>query len=137
MSAFIGRNCPRNLLPARQAIYFRYFLSPEHFSDADVAHYADSYRDPDHLSAAFESCRAFPDDAKFFAAQRNPIDLPFVLGAGEKDAFAPFVPRIATAMRAHGCANVKTEIIKGSAHYVAEEQPDAVADLIERYAGSE
>jgi pimeloyl-ACP methyl ester carboxylesterase len=40
-------------------------------------------------------------------------------------------------MRAHGCANLKTEIIKGSAHYVAEEQPEAVAELVERYAAPE
>jgi pimeloyl-ACP methyl ester carboxylesterase len=63
--------------------------------------------------------------------------LPFVLGAGETDAFAEFVPRIAEAMRTHGCKNVKTEIIKRSSHYVAEEQPEAVAELIDRYAGPE
>jgi len=58
----------------------------------------------------------------------------FVLGAGEWDVFAPFLPRIAEAMRAHGCASVTTMMIKGSVHYVAEEKPVAVADLILQYA---
>jgi hypothetical protein len=37
-------------------------------------------------------------------------------------------------MRAQGCVNVKTELIKNSVHYVFQEQPAAVAALIERYA---
>jgi pimeloyl-ACP methyl ester carboxylesterase len=71
---------------------------------------------------------------KFFVAQGGHLDLPIVIGSGEHDAFAEFVPRIAAAMRQHGCANLATETIRGAAHYVAEEKPDAVADLIERYA---
>ena len=50
------------------------------------------------------------------------------------DAFAEFLLRIAAAMRAHGCTNLKAETVKGAAHYVAEEKPEAVADLIEHYA---
>jgi pimeloyl-ACP methyl ester carboxylesterase len=42
--------------------------------------------------------------------------------------------RIAEALRAHGCTNVKIEVIQNSVHYVADEQPEAVAQLIERYA---
>jgi pimeloyl-ACP methyl ester carboxylesterase len=128
---------PEKLVAGRQAVYFRYFLSAKHFTDADLAHYADAYRDPDHLRTAFEFYRAFPEDEKFNAEQRSMIDVRFVLGAGETDAFAPFLPRIVKAMHARGCANVETEIIKGSAHYVAEEQPEALAELIERYATSD
>ncbi len=123
---------PEKLVSGRQADYFRYFL--RQFSDADVSHYANAYRDPDHLRAAFETYRAFPADEKFFAAERGRTDLPMVIGCGEHDAFAEFVPRIAAAMRSHGCTNVRTEMIQGAAHYVAEEQPGAVAELIERYA---
>lgn len=130
---FHQTDLPGKILAGRQQIYFRYFLSSEHFRDADVTHYADSYRDPDHLRTAFEFYRAFPADAKFYTEQRNPIALPIVLGVGETDAFAPFLPRIAEAMRAQGCTHVKTEIVEGSAHYVVEERPQAVAELIERY----
>jgi pimeloyl-ACP methyl ester carboxylesterase len=131
---FHQTDLPEKLVAGRQALYFRYFLDAEHFTDADVAHYAHSYRDPDHLSAAFNTYRAFPANEKFFAAQSNPLDLPIVIGSGEHDAFAPYLSRIADAMREHGCANLKTEIVKGSVHYVFDEQPEEVAQLIQKYA---
>jgi len=123
---------PEKLVSGRQAEYFRYFLSQ--FSDTELGHYAHSYRDPDHLRAAFASYRAFPADERFFAAQGSHIDLPIVIGSGEHDVFAEFLPRIAAALRIHGCMNLKTETVKGAAHYVAEEKPEAVAELMERYA---
>jgi pimeloyl-ACP methyl ester carboxylesterase len=123
---------PEKLVSGRQTEYFRYFL--RQFSDAEVSHYAYSYRDPDHLRAAFETYRSFSANEKFFAAERGHTDLPIVIGCGEHDAFAEFLPRIAAAMRLQGCANLKTETIKAAAHYVAEEKPEAVAELIESYA---
>ncbi|MGI8959090.1 MAG: alpha/beta fold hydrolase [Bryobacteraceae bacterium] len=60
---------PEKLVSGQQAEYFRYFL--RQFSDAEVDHYAHSYRDPDHLQAAFETYRAFPANEEFFAAQRD------------------------------------------------------------------
>lgn len=120
------------LVSGRQAAYFRYFLG--NLSDVDVDHYADAYRDPDHLRAAFETYRAFPADAKFFTAQTGRTDIPIVIGAGEHDLIESFLPRIAAAMRAHGCTNVKVETIPGAGHYVADEAPNALAKLMERYA---
>lgn len=120
------------LVTGRQAEYFRYFLGT--FSDADVNRYAHAYRDPDHLRAAFETYRAFPANAEFFAAQRDATDLPIVIGSGEHDAYAEFLPRIAHAMRAHGCRNLQVVLLKDAAHYIMEEQPEAAAALIERHA---
>lgn len=133
---FHQTDLPERLVTGRQFVYFRYFLDPEHFTDADVAHYAGSYRDPDHLRSAFETYRAFPANETFNAQRRNNIEVPMVFGVGEHDAFTPYLPKIAEAMRAHGCINLKTEIVKGSAHYVFEEQPDLTAALIEKYASS-
>jgi pimeloyl-ACP methyl ester carboxylesterase len=127
-------NLPDKLIAGRQAIYFRYFLSGSHFSDADVAHYAESYATPEKLRSIFEFYRAFPADAEFNAAQRSSMNVPLLLAAGEKSPFNRFIPGIAEGLRAHGCANVKTKVIQGSSHYVADEQPAAVAELIERYA---
>jgi pimeloyl-ACP methyl ester carboxylesterase len=133
---FHQTNLPERLVAGRQTIYFRYFLGPEYFTDADVAHYAAAYRDPDHLRSAFEFYRAFPGNETFNAPRRNNIELQMVFGVGEHDAFTPYLPKIAEAMRAHGCVNLQTEIVKGSAHYVFDEQPDLVAGLIEKYASS-
>jgi pimeloyl-ACP methyl ester carboxylesterase len=131
---FHQTDLPEMLVSGRPALYFRHFLGADTFSDENVAHFAHSYRDPDHLRAAFETYRAFPANASFFAAQRSALALPIVYGVGEHDAFTPYLPRIAEAMRTHGCANLKTEILKGATHYVPDEQPDLVANLIEKYA---
>ena len=131
---FHQTDLPEKLVSGRQADYFRYFLGPERFTDADVAHFAHSYRDPDHLRSAFETYRAFPANEKFNAAHRDAINVPIVFGSGEHDAFANYVPKIAESMRAHGCANLKTEMIPGAVHYVADEQPEILAALIVKYA---
>jgi pimeloyl-ACP methyl ester carboxylesterase len=133
---FHQTDLPEKLVTGRQFVYFRFFLGSEHFTDADVAHYAAAYRDPDHLRSAFETYRAFPANETFNAPMRNNIELPMVFGAGEHDAFTPYLPKIAEAMRAHGCVNLQTEIVKGSAHYIFDEQPDLAAALIEKYASS-
>jgi pimeloyl-ACP methyl ester carboxylesterase len=125
---------PEQLIAGREAIYFRHFLDRDTFSDADVAHYAESYAAPAHLRAALEIYRAFPANEKFNAAQRSAISLPLVLAPGENSPFEKLMPSYAEALRDHGCANVKIEVIKNSVHYVADEQPEAVAQLIERYA---
>jgi len=125
---------PERLLAGRQAIYFRYFLDPNTFSDADVGHYAESYADPDHLRALLEIYRAFPANETFNAAQRSAINVPLVLAPGENSPFEKLMPSIAAALQAHGCANVKVEVVKDSVHYVVDEQPEAVTELIERYA---
>lgn len=129
---------PEKLLAGRQFIYFRDFLNravldKKTISDADVAHYANSHAAPDHLRAGMEYYRAFPANEKFNAAQLSAIDVPIVLVGGDH-SFGPLLPKVAGALRTHGCASVTVEIIKNSAHYVFEEQPESVAALIERFA---
>jgi len=127
---------PEHLVAGRQAIYFRYFLDPPVFSDADVARYAKSYAAPEHLHAGFEIYRAFPATGKFNADQSSRLDLPLVLGAGSVSPFSRDLPALAEALQEHGCVNVKTELIQGGGHYVADEQPGIVEELIEKYASS-
>jgi len=125
---------PEQLIAGREAIYLRHFLDSDTFSDADLARYARAYAAPEHLRALLEIYRAFPANEKFNAAQRSAISVPLVLAPGENSPFEKLMPSFAEALRAHGCANVKMEVIKNSVHYVVDEQPDAVAELIERYA---
>jgi len=125
---------PEQLIAGREAIYFRHFLDSDTFSDADVARYARAYAAPEHLRALLEIYRALPANEKFNAAQQSAISLPLVLAPGENSPFEKFTQDFADALRDHGCANVKIEVIKNSVHYVADEQPEAVAELIERYA---
>lgn len=125
---------PEQLIAGRETIYFRHFLNNHTFSDAEVARYARAYAAPEHLRAALNIYRAFPRNEKFNAAQRSAMSLPLVLAPGDNSPFGKLMPIFAEALRAHGCTNVKIEVIRNSAHYVADEQPEAVAQLIERYA---
>ena len=125
---------PEELVAGRQAVYFRYFLDPQYFSDADVARYAESYAAPEHLHAAFELYRAFPANEKFNVEQQSRIDVPLVLAVGSESPFLKDLPTMAEALRARGCTNVRTGVIEGSNHYVADEQPEIVEEFIEKYA---
>jgi hypothetical protein len=54
--------------------------------------------------------------------------------AGGEHSQAPLNQRVARARRDHGWKNVSVEIIANSGHQLIDEQPEAVADLLERYA---
>ena len=122
------------LVDGRQADYFGYFFHFGKFTPPEVDHYLNAYATPAQLHSVFEMYRAFPENARFNQAQRERNDVPLFLGAGEGSPFAQLLPKIAADLRAHGCTHVQTGLIPGAVHYVVEDQPDAVSDLIERYA---
>jgi pimeloyl-ACP methyl ester carboxylesterase len=130
---------PEKLIAGRQRIYFgegffkRHTFNRQAIRQADVSHYATAYAAPAHLRAGLELYRAFPANEKFNAAQRSVVEVPLVLAGGDH-SFGKLIPRVAAALRSHGCANVTIETIQNSGHYVVEEQPKSVAGLIERYA---
>jgi pimeloyl-ACP methyl ester carboxylesterase len=122
------------LVPGHQADYLGYFFHFGKFTPSGMAHYVQAYGTDAQLHAAFEMYRTFPANAQFNAAQREPNNVPLFLGAGDGSPFAKLVPKMAEGLRANGCTHVETGMIHGSVHYVVEDQPDAVADLIEHYA---
>jgi pimeloyl-ACP methyl ester carboxylesterase len=129
---------PENLIAGREAVYFRHFWSlgtanGAAISASDAAHYASAYAAPDQLRAGLEMYRALPANEKFNASERSAIGVPLVLAGGDH-GFGPLMPGLGEALRRHGWGNVTAELIENSGHYVADEQPDAVAALIERYA---
>jgi pimeloyl-ACP methyl ester carboxylesterase len=131
-------NLPEALVAGRQAIYFRHFFDVgtndnRVISDADVEHYANAYRDPDRLPSAFEVYRAIPANMGFNAGQTDAIDVPLLLVGGEH-VFGPVLPRLAQNLRAnYGWSNVQVHIVNDGKHYLVEERPDDVAELIERH----
>jgi pimeloyl-ACP methyl ester carboxylesterase len=122
------------LVTGRSADYLDYFFQFAHFSPAAKAHYVEAYSSPAQLHAAFEMFRAFPANAQFNASQTDSVDVPLFFGAGEKSPFAKLAPTFANGLRAKGCTHVETSLIQGAVHYVVEDQPDEVADLIEQHA---
>jgi pimeloyl-ACP methyl ester carboxylesterase len=129
---------PEKLIAGRQAVYFSHFFDlgtadRDAISADDRARYASAYAAPEQLRAAFEMYRAMPAKETFDAAPRSAIDVPLVLAGGDQ-GFGPLLPEIAEALRSRGWTDVSVELIENSGHYVADEQPKALAALIERYA---
>ena len=125
---------PEKLVIGRQADYLGYFLNFGKFRPSEVAHFVQAYATPEQLGAAFEMYRAFPANVQFNQTQRGPNEVPLFLAAGAGSPFAKLVPTIAEGLRASGLTRVETGLISDSIHYVVADQPEAVADLIERYA---
>jgi len=129
---------PEQLIAGRQAVYFRHFFDLGTADSAaigatDRARYVEAYAAPEQLRAALEMYRAMPAGGTFVAPERSAPDLPLVLAGGDQ-GFGPLLPGIAERLQMHGWTDVSVELIENSGHYVADEQPDAVAALIERYA---
>jgi pimeloyl-ACP methyl ester carboxylesterase len=120
------------LVNGRVADYLGYFFQFAKFSADDQAHYVKAYESPAQHRAAFEMYRAFPANEKFNAAQRDKIDVPLFYGAGEHSPFAKLLPKVAADLQAHGWTHVETGLIPGGVHYLVEDQPDALAELIEK-----
>lgn len=103
-------------------------------SDAEIAHYAEAYGDAAHLRAAFEVYRALPDNIRFNSTATAPIHVPPLLVGGEQ-CFGPAMPALATYLNEHhGWSSTAAAEITGGRHYLPEERPLEVADLIEWHA---
>jgi pimeloyl-ACP methyl ester carboxylesterase len=129
---------PEALLAGQQKTYFKFFFkwgtfNKKAITEADVAHYVRAYSTPAQLRAGLELYRAFPANEAFNAKQSSEISIPLTLVGGDH-SFGKMMPKLVEDLRRHGCKNVALEIMKDSGHYVADEQPDIVAELIERYA---
>lgn len=130
---------PEKLLAGREFDYFREFfdrlaLNREAISDADVRHYARAYASPQQLRAGLEFYRrAYPASEKFNATARTVTDVPLVL-AGADHGMGTLLPKLAESLKEHGCTRVAVEVVRNSGHWVVDEQPESVAELIERYA---
>jgi pimeloyl-ACP methyl ester carboxylesterase len=125
------------LVAGRQAAYLGYFFGFSKFTPAEQAHYLRAYATPAQLHAMFEIYRAFPANVKFNAAQHGPNDVPLFLATGEKSPFVAMVPKMAEGLRASGFTHVETGVIPGAMHYDVQDQPDAMASLIEQHAAPE
>jgi pimeloyl-ACP methyl ester carboxylesterase len=122
------------LVDGRQSAYLGYFFQFGKFTPYEITQYLQAYGSVSQLHAVFEMYRAFPANAQFNAAQRGPLDVPLFFGTGDGSPFAKLIPKFAEGLRAHGCTHVATGLIPGSGHYLLEDQPETVANFIERYA---
>lgn len=100
------------------------------FSDADIDEYVRAYSRPSSLRGMLEYYRAVPHNAarnRELAAAG--IDIPVLAVAGASSGSNELPARLAPIVR-----ELSTAVLADARHYVAEEQPEAVADLLHRFA---
>ena len=122
-AAIQGRPAPRQRIDPGLATLGGGFVSGTEQANGTNLHYVRGGAGP-----AVILLHGFPED--WVCVSSHPLDL----ASREDSLFEKLMPRFAKALRDHGCANVKIEVIKNSVHYVADEQTEALAQLIERYA---
>jgi pimeloyl-ACP methyl ester carboxylesterase len=132
------RELPELLVQGHQKAYIRSFinrvaLNAASFKDEDIARFARAYASDEQLRSGFEFYRAFPETARFNASRIEPLKVPITLVGGDH-ATAPLNARVAAALREKGAQSVTAETVRDSGHFVADEQPEQVAGLIERHA---
>ena len=122
------------LLEGRQADFFDYFFSFGRFLPEAIERYVAAYASAAQLHAACEIYRAMPANAHFNQMQRGPSNVPLLLAAGEKSPFARLLPKMVDSLREIGFARVQSTVVPGAVHYLFEDQPEAMVELIEATA---
>ena len=131
---------PEQLVAGREAIYFQDFVNRLAFrrdavTKEDIAHYARSYSTATSLHAGCEFYRQLRAAEEFNRSRRERLDVPLILVGGDH-ATAAIAAEVADSLRKQGATHVMTEVIRDSGHFVPEEQTEALAALIQRYARS-
>ncbi|MBY4867677.1 alpha/beta hydrolase [Burkholderia anthina] len=128
---------PEELITGREDIYLGWFYrnygaSKDAINSAEMEEYLRSYRRASVLHAGFELYRAVAQDVKENAARasvyRPPIPV-LAIGGGESWGRGAQVGESARRM----ADDVTEEIIEGAGHWIPEEQPEALANLIDRF----
>jgi pimeloyl-ACP methyl ester carboxylesterase len=122
------------LVAGRQSDFFGYFFTFGKIMPNEAAQYVRAYGGLPQLHAVFEIFRAFPQNVQFNETHTGPDPVPVVIATGDKSPFARIVPDMAADLRAKGFSEVETAQISGSVHYVVDDQPEAIASLIEHHA---
>jgi pimeloyl-ACP methyl ester carboxylesterase len=129
---------PEILIAGRQVAYFRdivnrFAFHADRISDSDIADYAAAYGPPESLHASFEMYRAFPANATFNQAHRDPLELPIVLVGADHSGGALLSP-MSASLQTLGISRVVVETIPDSGHFIANEQPEALIAVIRKHA---
>lgn len=130
---------PEALTAGRERYYLEYFWNNFIYdtgaiNEASKDAYVAAYSAPGGLRARFELYRSFPQDAEDnrIALERDgKIEMPVLAIAGE---VSPVAAIIESTMQ-DVASDVTKDIIPESGHWVADENPEALADALIEFAG--
>lgn len=125
---------PEAVITGDQTAYFQHFydalsINKAAFTDADVERFAAAYAAPERLSAGFNFYRNFAVDAEALTAASLERAPRLLLLNGE-GSMAGLAPMMSAELSAKGAERVFTLSIPGAGHWIAEENPEAVATAL-------
>ena len=133
---------PEAVVAGRERRYFDWFFErlsarPQGVPDEARARYARAYARPTALHAGFGWYRAFPQDKQDNLAVRGRrVATPVLYLRGDAAPGATLEQYVA-GLRDGGLARVRGQKIAGSGHFVADEQPEALADALRTFLRSD
>ncbi|WP_329101805.1 alpha/beta hydrolase [Micromonospora sp. NBC_01699] len=127
---------PEQLIRGREALWVQLFtdsleVQKNGIGPAEVNEFARYLRDPAHLRASFEYFRTFDQDIVDNAVNINTkLTMP-VLAIGASGSLRDFVP----TQVARYATNVTGALVDNSGHWIYEEQPAEMTQLLLRFLG--
>jgi pimeloyl-ACP methyl ester carboxylesterase len=131
-------NLPALLVDGRQSDYFDHFfnmgtLDRNSISPEDTSRYVDAYASREQLDASFGFYRAMPETEAFNAKHNGSSDTPLTLAAADI-SFGGQLEELARTLRQRGWKKVTTKLLSQCGHYIVDEKPAAIAELIKQSA---
>lgn len=129
-------NLPEALVEGRERIYLNRFwqdlaYNPTAITEADKDEYLRGYAAPGGMRAAFEYYRAMPQDVKdnqeYF---KRKLTMPVLAIGGAQGSGKPAVDIIKTLG-----TNVRGEVVENCGHWVSEERPEYLNQLLLMFLG--
>ncbi|GBF75017.1 putative alpha/beta hydrolase [Paenibacillus sp. 598K] len=100
-------------------------------TDADMRHYASAYRHRDQLRAGLGLYRTYRQNQSFMRSHRETLDVPIVIIESDYGSSKPG-PTAKQLQEKFGCRHATAIVVAGCRHFMPEEQPQAIADLIQK-----
>jgi pimeloyl-ACP methyl ester carboxylesterase len=113
----------------KAAFFNRFAINKKAITEKDIAHYANAYNSKEKLSAGLLFYRTHRATKAFMDNHREKITIPTCICEGDYGAKEPS-PAAKELAKDYGCTAVKSLIVKKSGHFMCEEQPEAIAQLI-------
>ena len=117
----------------KRAFFLRFAKNKQAMTDADMRHYASAYEIPEQLRAGLGLYRTYRKNQVFMKAHRDELHVPILLLEGDYGSGKPG-PAAKELSNKFGCRNVTTQVVVGCGHFMTDEQPHVIADLIRNQA---
>lgn len=127
---------PEALVAGRERVYVSHFLNKiTHnlgaFSEADVDFYGEAYAQPGAMRCAFGVYRAFERDAeenREWVGREGKCKVPSMILSGEKSRHRVDAQEMVLEVTEREL--VQEDVVEGAAHYLAEESPGGLVEVV-------